>query len=352
MISSLGEAKHVMRIAVDAMGGDKGPQEVARGVIEAARSSSSHYLLVGDRAVLESELNQVRPRLHNIEVLPSTQVIEMTEHPVEAYKSKPDASVVVGVRLIKDKKADALVTIANTGAAVAVALLTLRRIKGIDRPAIATPLPSLTGTVVLLDAGATPDCDSNNLFEFAIMGSVYAESVIGIKHPRVGLLSIGEEETKGNALVKRAHALFRQSVGPGAPFQFVGNVEGRDIFRGNVDVVVCDGFVGNTLLKTSEGVAEMVQRLIKEELGRHSWLKPFVLPLMPAFRRLRKRIDYAERGGAPLLGVNGICIIGHGRSDAYAVTNACRAAERAVQHNLVETIRQRVCDTPAPPPPL
>src|SRR5262249_32665346 len=152
------------------------------------------------------------------------------------------------------------------------------------------------GTVVLLDAGATPDCDSNNLYEFAIMGSVYAESVIGIARPRVGLLSIGEEETKGNALVKRAHALFRQAAGPDSPFKFIGNVEGRDIFRGNVDVVVCDGFVGNSLLKTSEGVAEMIQRLIKEELGRHAWLKPFVLPLMPAFQRLRKRIDYAERG--------------------------------------------------------
>src|SRR5262245_59839813 len=207
------------------MGGDKGPQVVARGVIDAARSSSSRFLLVGDPAVLEHELNQHRPRPGNVEVLPATQVIEMTEQPVEAYKSKPDASVVVGVRLIKEKRADALVTIANTGAAVAVSLLTLRRIKGIDRPAIATPLPSLSGTVVLLDAGATPDCDANNLYEFAIMGSVYAESVIGVERPRVGLLSIGEEETKGNALVKRAHTMFRQSAGPHSPFAFIGNVE-------------------------------------------------------------------------------------------------------------------------------
>ena len=210
----------------------------------------------------------------------------------------------------------------------------------------------MTGTVVLLDAGATPDCDSNNLFEFAIMGSTYAESVVGMPRPRVGLLSIGEEDTKGNALVKRANILFRDAAGDNCPFEFVGNVEGRDIFRGNVDVVVCDGFVGNTLLKTSEGVAEMMQRLIREELNRHVWMKPLLLPFKPAFQRLRKRMDYAERGGAPLLGVNGVCIIGHGRSDAFAVMNACGAAERAVKHNLVRVITERVCKTPPPPPPM
>jgi glycerol-3-phosphate acyltransferase PlsX len=172
------------------------------------------------------------------------------------------------------------------------------------------------------------------------------------EHPRVGLLSIGEEDTKGNALVKRAHTLFRQAAGESCPFEFIGNVEGRDIFRGNVDVVVCDGFVGNALLKTSEGVAEMIQRIILEELNRHVWMKPLLLPFRPAFQRLRQRLDYAERGGAPLLGVNGVCIIGHGRSDAFAVMNACLAAERAVRHNLVKIISERVCNTPEPPPPL
>jgi glycerol-3-phosphate acyltransferase PlsX len=337
-----------MRITVDAMGGDKGPQVVADGVIDAARRSKAHFLLVGDPAVLEPELN--RARLPNVEVVPALQVIEMGEQPTVAFKQKPDASIVVAARLVKEKQASALVSIGNTGAAMAVSLLTLGRIKGIDRPAIATPLPTLKGTTMLLDAGATPDCDPNNLFEFAVMGSVFAQQVLGVARPRVGLLSNGEEATKGNELVKRTHALFKQVNE--SHFVFVGNVEGGDVYRGHVDVAVCDGFVGNVFLKTSEGVAEMVLKLVKEELDKHALLKPFILPLLPALRRLRRRIDYAERGGAPLLGVNGVCIIGHGRSDAYAVTNACIAAERAMQNNIVETIRQRVCDAPSPPPPV
>lgn len=340
-----------MRIAVDAMGGDKGPPVVAQGVVDAARRSDAHFLLVGDPDILEPELARISAGLKQIEIVPARQIIEMKEHPVEAFKRKPDASVIVAAQLVKEGKADGLITIANTGAAVAVSLLTLRRIKGIDRPAIATSLPSLTGTVVLLDAGATPDCDSNNLYEFAIMGSAYSQSVVGVERPRVGLLSIGEEDSKGNALVKRANILFRDAAGDDSPFEFIGNVEGRDIFRGDVDVVVCDGFVGNALLKTSEGVAEMIQRIIREELNRHIWMKPLLLPFRPAFQRLRKRMDYAERGGAPLLGVNGVCMIGHGRSDAYAVMNACLAAERAIKHNLVGIITERVCKSPEPPPP-
>lgn len=339
-----------MRIAVDAMGGDKGPLEVVRGVVDAARSSSARFLLVGDQSVLDAELGKTRSRPANIEVVHATQVIQMCDEPVAAFKKKPDSSVVVAARMVKERRADAVVTIGNTGAAMAVSLLTWGRIKGIDRPAIATPLPSITGTVILLDAGATPDCDPNNLYEFAIMGSVYAECVFGVKSPRVGIVSNGEEESKGNQLVKRTHALFKMAIPESAPFKFIGNIEGKDIFRGGADVVVCDGFVGNVVLKTGEGVAEMVLRLIKEELGKHSWMKPFVLPMMPALRRLKRRIDYAERGGAPLLGVNGICIIGHGRSDAYAVTNACKAAERAVQSDITETIRRRICEMPTPPP--
>ena len=339
-----------MRIAVDAMGGDKGPQEVVRGVIDAAQGSSAQFLLVGDPSILNGELSKARPRPANIKVVPASQIIQMCDEPVAAFKKMPDASVVVAARMVKERQADAVVTIGNTGAAMAVSLLTWGRVKGIDRPAIATPLPSLTGTVILLDAGATPDCDPNNLYEFAIMGSVYAECVIGASRPRVGIVSNGEEETKGNQLVKRTHALFKQAVNESTPFEFIGNIEGKDIFRGGADVVVCDGFVGNVVLKTGEGVAEMVLRLIKEELGRHAWMKAFALPMMPALRRLKRRIDYAERGGAPLLGVNGICIIGHGRSDAYAITNACKAAVRAVQSDITEMIRKRICEMPTPPP--
>ncbi len=339
-----------MRIAVDAMGGDKGPDVVLSGVVEAAQRTKTHFYVVGDPARLETGLARIRPCPSNVEIVPASEVIEMGEQPTVAFRRKPDASMVVAARMVKEKQADALVSIGNTGAVMAVSLLTLGRIKGVDRPAIATPLPSQKGTVVLLDGGATVDCDPNNLFEFAVMGGVYSQSVIGVKRPRIGLISNGEEAGKGNELVKRTYALFKSAVTNEARFDFVGNVEGRDIFRGSVDVVVCDGFVGNVILKTGEGVAEMVLQLIKEELGRHAWLKPFILPLRPALHRLKRRIDYAERGGAPLLGVNGVCIIGHGRSDAYAITNACRAAESAVRHGIIEMIHERVCALPTPPP--
>ena len=333
------------------MGGDRGPAEVAQGVYAAARASRQvHFLLVGDPTVLEPVLARLKPPCANLELVPATQVIEMEDAPATALKRKPDASLVVAARLVKEKKADAIVTIANTGAAMAVSLLSWGRIKGVDRPAIAVPLPSLKGPVVLLDSGATVDCDANNLFEFAIMGSVYSERVLGIKNPRVGLVSNGEEEVKGNALVKRTHALFQEALqGDPPPFRFMGNVEGRDIFRGDVDVAVCDGFVGNVVLKTAEGVAEMIQGMLKEELTSRTWRKLLAAPLAPSIRGLGKRLHYSALGGAPMLGVNGICIIGHGRSDQVAVSNACRAAERAVQHSLVDTIRQRICDPPLPP---
>jgi len=339
------------RISVDAMGGDLGPAEVVRGVVEAARHSKAQFFLVGQASVLEAELLLARPRPQNIEIVPASEIIEMTDQPTVAFKSKPDASVVVATRMVREKRADAVVTIGNTGAAMAVALLTLGRIKGIDRPAIATPMPSTPGrTVVLLDAGATVDCDLNNLYEFALMGSVYSEHVVGVRRPRVGLLSNGEEPSKGSSLVKRTHALFQHLTAEDLPFDFIGNVEGRDIFRGNADVVVCDGFTGNVVLKTGEGVAEMILGMLQEELSRYAWMKPFIAPLRPALRRVRQRIDYSERGGAPLLGVNGICIIGHGRSNAHAITNACRVTERAIEHSIVEIIRQRICALPTPPP--
>jgi glycerol-3-phosphate acyltransferase PlsX len=338
------------RIAVDAMGGDEGPGVVADGVVRWARASSAHFLLVGNAELLSARLAQADQRLPNVEVIPAAEVIEMTDQPTTALKRKPDASIVVAARLVKEGRADGLVSIGNTGAAMAVSLLTLGRIKGIDRPAIAIPMPSLVGPCILLDAGATVDCDPNNLYEFAIMGSVYSQLITGSARPRVGLVSIGEEDSKGNELVKRTNALFRQATQEGiAPFQFIGNVEGRHVFRGDVDVAVCDGFVGNVMLKTGEGVAELVLRLVKDELGRHGWLKPLLLPFRPALQRLRSRLDYSAFGGAPLLGVNGICIIGHGRSNADAVSNACAAAERAVEHSIVDSIRQQIHRVPLPP---
>jgi len=321
---------------------------VAQGVVQAAHESQAHYLLVGDPALLEPELK--RHSAKNIEIVPAREVIEMTDQPTAAFRNKKDASIVVGTKLVKDKKADALVSIGNTGAAMAVSLLTLGRIRGVDRPAIATLLPSSKGTVVLLDAGATVDCDPNNLHEFAVMGSVFSALTLGVKMPKIGLLSNGEESSKGNDTVKKTHALFLQAQESDKNFNFIGNVEGRDIFRGTADVIVCDGFVGNVVLKASEGVAEMIRNLLKSELESKLWMKPFLVPIAPAIKRMMRKVDYSERGGAPLLGVNGVIIIGHGRSDAYAVMNACRAAERAVQSNLIETIRLRVCDSPDLPP--
>lgn len=339
-----------MHIAVDAMGGDHGPQEVVRGVVLAARQSRAHFYVVGDKSLAGSELASARPAPPNVELVHASEVIEMGEQPTVAFRKKPDASVVVAVRMVKERRADAVVTIGNTGAAMAVSLLTLGRIKGIDRPAIATPLPSLTGTFVLLDAGATVDCDPNNLYEFALMGSIYAEHVLGIAAPRVGLLSNGEEAAKGNDLVKRTHALFGQVASTDTAFRFIGNIEGRDVFRGGADVVACDGFIGNVVLKTGEGVAELVVRLVREELTRHAWMKPFLIPLRPALKRLRTRVDYSEWGGAPMLGVNGLVIIGHGRSNSMAIANACRAAERAIAHDIIAVIRDRICTSPSPPP--
>ncbi len=339
-----------IHIAVDAMGGDLGPNVVVEGVYNASRISNARYTLVGDEKVLKLALQKLG-QSSQIEICPATQVIEMQDSPALAYRRKPDASLVVAARLVKEKKAHALISIGNTGGAMVVSLLTLGRIPGVDRPAIATLLPTRKGgSVVLLDSGATVDCDPNNLYEFALMGSVYAERVLGVKQPKVAILSNGEEESKGNDIVKRTRSLLKQTMEGDLSFCFTGNVEGRDIFKGDVDVVVCDGFVGNITLKTAEGVAEMTLSILRETLSRKLWSRALAAPLIPLLRSIRKRLDYAERGGAPLLGINGVSIIGHGRSNATAVANACAAAERAVQQRVVEAIRLRISSTPSPPP--
>ena len=329
-----------LRIAIDAMGGDMGPGEVVAGVVEAARERNpgASLILVGDESILQEELGKHKPPPPRVSIHHASQTIEMTDKPREVYRRKPDASVVVSARLVKEGAADAFISIGHTGAAMASAVFLLRPITGIDRPAIATPLPSLKGTVVLLDAGANVDCSARQLLEFAQMGEVYSRVVIGKERPRVGLLSNGVEPSKGNELTREAHLLLRERLP-----SFVGNVEGTDVFRGQLDVVVCDGFDGNIVLKVGEGVAEMVMDMIKQELTRHQWMKLMLLPLRNSIRALRNRIDYREFGGAPLLGVNGVCIIGHGRSDARAIVNAISVAETAVKNNLVQAIREAVC---------
>ncbi len=326
-----------MRIAVDAMGGDLGPEEIVRGVIAAARMhlDSMQLIIVGDAKVINAELERTRSVPSNIEVRHASQIIEMTDKPREVYRKKPDASVVVAAKLVKEGDADAFISIGNTGAAMAAAVLILRPIPGVDRPAIAIPVPSLGEPALLLDAGANVDCVPHQLLEFGIMGQVYARRVLGVEKPVVGLLSNGSEPSKGNDLTKQSHILLKTHLS-----NFYGNIEGMDIFRGIVQVVVCDGFDGNVVLKVAEGAAEIVLTLVKKELTRGKWKKLLLFPLRNSIRKLRDSLDYREFGGAPLLGVNGICIIGHGRSDAKAIVNAIRVADTSVRNDLVKEIER------------
>ena len=289
-----------MKIAVDVMGTDYGPQELVLGAVQAVRAYDCEVVLVGDSEIIKKllvEYNAADER--KITVHHSSEVINMDEHPGIAVKTKKDASIVVATKLLRDKECDALVSSGSTGAAVAAALFGLGRIRGIERPAIATPIPSLTGTTVVLDSGAKVDAKPEHMVQSAIMGSVYAELMLKIKNPRVGLLNIGEEETKGNEQALATYPLLKAEE----HINFVGNVEGRDINKGTVDVVVCDGFVGNVVLKFAEGLASAIMKLMKEAILNGGFLaKLGGLLIKPAMKGLAKRLDPAEYGGALLLG--------------------------------------------------
>ncbi len=329
------------RIAIDAMGGDNGPAEVVRGAAHAARSLEGGVLLtlVGDADQLKQCLGLVGPVPASVQIRHASQIVTMHDRPSEAIRGKPDASVSVAARLVKEGEADGFISIGNTGAAMAAALFHLRPVPGISRPAIAAVLPTATKPVVMLDMGATVDGTPQQLLEFAIMGLAYCRRVLHRPTPRVALLSNGEESGKGNELTKRAHALLKAYVP-----EFTGNIEAGDAFRGRADVVVCDGFDGNVLLKGAEGVVEMVMLALREELTRHPWMRLALLPLRPAMSRLRARLDYREFGGAPLLGVNGVCIIGHGKSDWIAVSNAVRVAAESIGRDLVPELTRAAED--------
>ncbi|GIV09002.1 MAG: phosphate acyltransferase [Fimbriimonadales bacterium] len=324
-----------MRIAVDAMGGDHAPHEIVAGALESARQVSFEILLVGDTAQIEPLLPP-RGRPTNLCVHHASQVITMDDSPVMAIRRKRDSSLVVAAKLVKEGKADALVSMGNTGAVGVTSKLLWGGLPYVDRPAIATVLPTYTGRCVLLDSGATVDCSPRQLLDFALMGQIYAAQVLEIPNPRVGLLNIGEEATKGNSVTKEAYQLLQSQLKD----EFVGNVEGKTFFEGVADVVVCDGFVGNVFLKTSEGVAEIVMKVVKEELTRNALNKLPLALLRPAFGRIKQRLDYREWGGAPLLGVDGVCIIGHGRSDRYAVRQAIAVAAQAAANRLIPTLRR------------
>jgi glycerol-3-phosphate acyltransferase PlsX len=321
-----------LRIAVDAMGGDYAPAEIIAGAGLAVAEYGIHVLLVGDEARIKAEL---RGRAgEKITVVPASEVIGMEEQPVQAVRRKKDSSLVRAVQLVREGRAAAMVSAGNTGAVMAAAILALGRIQGVDRPALMALMPNPRGVTVLLDCGANVDVRPEHLVQFAIMGSAYASSVLKITAPRVGILSIGEEETKGNELTQSALPLLKKE-----PLNFIGNVEGRDVFNGRADVVVCDGFVGNILLKAGEGLAQALEDMIRQEISRSFPAKVALGTGFFFLKGVRRRLDYAEYGGAPLLGVNGVVVAAHGSSKARAIKNAVRVAVESVRNELVETIR-------------
>ncbi len=322
-----------MKIAVDAMGGDHGPTVVVEGAVAAARELGVSVVLVGDKAAIERELTRLGAP-SGLEIRHASQVVGMGESPSQALRRKRDSSLRIAAELVRDGEASAFVSAGNTGAAMAVAMFVVGVLRGVDRPAIAAVLPNLKGHSVLLDVGANVDPKPWHLFQFAVMGNVYARDILGIERPRVGLLSVGEEEGKGNELTKEAYEQLKDSS-----LNFLGNVEGRDIYNGHCDVVVTDGFTGNVALKISESLAEMVMALIREELMRDTRSKLAAALARPAFNRFKKRVDYAEMGGAPLLGIDGGAIICHGASPVKAIKNAVRVAAEWAKAGLNEHIR-------------
>jgi len=324
-----------MRIAVDAMGGDYAPREIVRGAVEAARRlpAVSRILLVGDAEAVRRELGPDLPASDKIEVRHAAEVVGMDESPAQAVRRKKDSSIGRAVDMVHSGEADAAVSAGNTGAFVVAATLKLGRLPGVERPAIAAVLPTQNRPFVLVDAGANTDCTAGLLFQFAVMGSVYSRVILGQRAPVVGLLSIGGEDVKGNELTKEAFGLLS-----GSHLNFKGNVEGHDLFVGETDVAVCDGFVGNVVLKTSESAARAIGHWMKQEFRRNPVRVLGALLLSGALKAMRRRMDPEMYGGAPLLGVNGICIITHGASTARAVFHAIRVASEAVEQKLNELI--------------
>jgi len=328
----------VVRIALDAMGGDQAPAVTVDGAVAAARHLEVEVVLVGPRTRLREALaaHPDGDRLP-ISIVDAPDVIGMAESPAAALRRKPGASVKVAAELVARGEASALVSAGNTGATVMASYGAFGLLAGVDRPALATTIPTRERPAVLLDAGANVECRPHHLLHFAIMGGVYARVALGIEQPRIGLLSVGEEATKGNELTREAHRLLKS-----APVHFIGNLEGREIYSGVADVIVCDGFTGNVVLKTSEGLVETVEALLGEELqGTFSSQVGYLLSLR-AFRRFRRRVDYSEYGGVPLLGVAGLAIVGHGRSSAKAVRNAIATAYRFATNDFIHRVEREL----------
>jgi len=327
-----------MRIAVDAMGGDHAPARPVDGALAAARHLGLGVDLVGRADLIRAEI-QRHPDAGTLDVrvIDAPDVIDMAESPARALRRKPGASIRVAAEHVAAGQASGLFSAGHTGATVLAAHAAFGMLAGADRPALAATVPTRRGSAVLLDAGATVECRPAHLLQFGRMGAVYAKVGLGVERPRVGLLSIGEEETKGNELTREAHQLLKASS-----LEFIGNVEARGIFAGDADVVVCDGFTGNVALKLSEGLVEMVEDLLGEELQSTFSSQVGYLLSRRAFRRFRKRVDYSEFGGAPLLGVAGLCIVGHGRSSVKAVRNAVAMASRMAGNDMVGRLKREM----------
>lgn len=319
----------MIKIAVDSMGSDNSPYSEIEGSVQAARAYGIPVVLVGKESLLEPLLKKAGGNGLPIEIRNATQVIAMDEAPTSALRRKRDSSIRVAAELVRDKKASGLVSAGNTGAVMAISKMVFGSVPGVDRPALATILPTLTGHAVLLDVGANVACKPHHLVQFAVMGDLFSRKIIGVTKPRVGLMSVGEEESKGNELTKEVHKTLKQ-----LNLNFMGNVEGRDLYNGRADVIVCDGFTGNVALKTSEGLIEAVLKLLKDELSRNLQAKLGALLSQQSFKRLKKRLDYSEYGGAPLIGLRGVSIICHGRSSSNAIKNAVRVAKEYAENQV------------------
>jgi glycerol-3-phosphate acyltransferase PlsX len=328
----------MITIAVDAMGGDHAPRPEIEAAVLAAREFGVRVLLVGQPAAVKHELGRHARRGLALEIVPASEAITMKDSPIQAFRKKKDSSVHVAARLVRVGQADGLVSAGNTGAVMAVARFLLGTLPSVDRAALAAPFPTMRGGAsVLLDVGANVDSKAAHLEQFAVMGEMYYRAIFGTRRPKVGLLSIGQEEMKGNELTREAHARLKR-----LPLNFVGNVEGRDVFAGNVDVIVCDGFIGNVALKISEGVAQLIVGLLKEALRSTLTAQVGSLLSRRAFEDFKKKIDYSEYGGAPLLGVRGVTVIAHGSSNANAIKNAIRVAAELARAKMNEKIEHEL----------
>ena len=327
----------MIKIVVDAMGSDNSPRSEVDGAIAAVKAYGVHVILAGNESLLGPMLKERSAEGLPLEIRHAAQAIAMDEKPAAVLRRKKDSSIHVAAALVRDGIASGLVSAGNTGAVMAISKMLVGVVPGVDRPALATVVPTLSGRAVLLDVGANVTCKPHHLVQFALMGHLFSKQIVGVPSPRVGLMSVGEEESKGTDLTKGVHKSLKE-----LNLNFIGNVEGRDIYNGRADVIVCDGFTGNVALKTSEGLVEAMLQLMKEELSRNLRARLGALLSVDSFRRLKKRLDYSEYGGAPLIGLRGVCIICHGRSSANAIKNAIRVAKEFAENQVNARLQEEL----------